>query len=306
MPEAYRPGKRNLGEILSLSSPTIEVATVQRDYSWDTREVKAFWDDLVSFSELYPGNAIEDREYFLGSIVLASKSSGDGYLLIDGQQRLSTATMLLSVVRDRLFEYDNNAATQTQTDYIVKIDYSKGKAPHFEKLYKFYPYKHDREYFRQLIQDRGEEPEPTPSLLSHQLIRKARVFLDAQFSKEKEKLDGGADFFEWIMRIRKVLTGHMSVVEAIAVSEEVAYDIFETLNDRGIGVSTEDLIRNFIVLRATGPGREEVETRMEEVWSLEPEIRVESFFRHFWLSHEGDLKSRSLTREIKSTFEKKR
>ncbi|MBI4310610.1 MAG: HNH endonuclease, partial [Chloroflexi bacterium] len=111
-----------------------------------------------------------------------------------------------------------------------------------------------------------------------------------------------AEAFALVIRLQSVLTKHVSVVLAIASTEEIAHDVFETLNDRGIGVASEDLIRNFLVLRAPAPGLDEVDKHMESVWSLEPALKVEDFLRHYWLSHEGDLKSRSLYRELKTTL----
>jgi uncharacterized protein with ParB-like and HNH nuclease domain len=98
MPERYRSDKRTMGQLLSLSSPPIEVSSIQRDYSWDPSHVRTFWEDLLSFADTLPADLSTDQEYFLGSVVMADKTKGTGYLLIDGQQRLATATILLSVI----------------------------------------------------------------------------------------------------------------------------------------------------------------------------------------------------------------
>ena len=55
MPERFGAVKRTVGEILGMSFPNIEVSTVQRDYSWGTEQVRAFWDDLTTFIERFPG-----------------------------------------------------------------------------------------------------------------------------------------------------------------------------------------------------------------------------------------------------------
>ena len=64
MPERFTAEKRTIVELFGLSSPSIEVSNLQRDYSWETDQVKAFWGDLVN-SEKYPRwdiNAIEIRQ----------------------------------------------------------------------------------------------------------------------------------------------------------------------------------------------------------------------------------------------------
>ncbi|MBI4330583.1 MAG: DUF262 domain-containing protein [Chloroflexi bacterium] len=303
MPEQYHAEKRTIGGLLSMSEPPIEVSTVQRDFSWDTLHVRAFWEDLLSFSNTHPGSSLEGQEYFLGSIVLAKRGEGDVYVLVDGQQRLATATILLSVIRDFLGKYNLDAARQTQNEYIAKTDYLKGTSPHFDRMYKFQPYEHDRHFFRQLVQDDNiPDAAPKPTQRSHQLIAKARSFFKEQLGRQWETLGGGEKGFLWALRLQKVLTNHVSVVIAIALDEDIAFSVFETLNDRGIGVAPEDLIRNFVTLQAPETARPEVRSNMEKVWALEPELRLEDFFRHYWLSHKGDLKSRSLYRELKSSF----
>ena len=71
MPERYRSDKRTIGQLLSLSSPPIEVSSIQRDYSWDPSQVRTFWEDLLSFADTLPVDLSTDQEYFLGSVVLA-------------------------------------------------------------------------------------------------------------------------------------------------------------------------------------------------------------------------------------------
>src|SRR6266576_3543848 len=89
----FQPDKRTLGQILSNTSPPIRVPDYQRDYSWDKDQIEEFWNDLIEFS----GTSLEGlvgREYFLGASVLVN--NGTFHLLLDGQQRLATATILLA------------------------------------------------------------------------------------------------------------------------------------------------------------------------------------------------------------------
>jgi uncharacterized protein with ParB-like and HNH nuclease domain len=94
--QRYEANRQTVGALLSTTSPRIEVPEWQRSYSWGSAEVEAFWKDLVAFDGQYPGKNIAGEEYFLGSIVLVT--GGPTNLLLDGQQRLATATILLSVL----------------------------------------------------------------------------------------------------------------------------------------------------------------------------------------------------------------
>jgi len=92
--QRYDAARQTLGALLSTTSPRIEVPEWQRSYSWDAPQIETFWQDLIAFSDQYPGDNIIGEEYFLGSIVLVI--GGPTNHLLDGQQRLATGTILLA------------------------------------------------------------------------------------------------------------------------------------------------------------------------------------------------------------------
>ena len=119
----FEPHKRTLGQLLSSTSPPLRVPDYQRDYSWDKEQITEFWEDLKSFaggdSKTKPGG-----QYFLGATVLVD--NGKFHLVLDGQQRLATSTILLAVLRDRMKEFSENAAQQLQDQFIVFQDQLTG------------------------------------------------------------------------------------------------------------------------------------------------------------------------------------
>ena len=293
MPSQYSSEKKTIGELLSMTSPTIEVPEWQRNYSWDPSHVETFWQDLLSFSNQYPANNINEQEYFLGSIV--SVSSSNYQLLLDGQQRIATATILLSVIRDQLGLYDKNAATRTSQKYITDFDDASGC-----NSFKLTLNKYDRDFFRQEIQEYPiTSATPTPEMGSHKLIRRARDFFKQRFQEKYDEIGGGKPSYDWTLRIQKVLCNHTSIVVVASEDEDNAAMVFETLNDRGIGLSTPDLLRNLLLRRANEGDREEIVDAWRSVLEIEEDGKVDNFLRHYWLSYNGDVKSRSLYREIK-------
>src|SRR4051794_14491092 len=126
--QRYDAGRQTIGALLSTTSPRIEVPEWQRSYAWGTPQVEAFWQDLVAFDKQYPGDNITGEEYFLGSIVLVT--GGATNLLLDGQQRLATATILLSVLRDARRSYKADSATRLQNKYISDFDDQSGTTTH--------------------------------------------------------------------------------------------------------------------------------------------------------------------------------
>lgn len=145
MPEQrYEAGRQTIGALLSTTSPRIEVPEWQRSYSWTTEEIDAFWQDLIAFDSQYPDENIVGEEYFLGSIVLVT--GGATNLLLDGQQRLATATILLSVLRDARRDYRGDAAARLQSKYISDFDDGTGTTSYVLTLNLY-----DREFFRSEI-----------------------------------------------------------------------------------------------------------------------------------------------------------
>lgn len=292
MPELYTPAKLTIGEILS-APMRIEVPQWQRSYSWTPKEVNVFFDDVIDFSTEYSEENIAEQEYFLGSIVRVDR--GSYYELLDGQQRLATSTILLSVIRDRLQSYKPAAASAAHSDYIVKKDFATAKS-----VYKLTLNEYDRVFFRSEVQEfdedtqRDESKRAKPTLESHKWIRRAREVLAGRFESECAKLSE-VDSYQWALRIQRVLTSHVSVVAITSRDEDSAASVFETLNDRGIGLSTPDLTRSLVLRRAKPEDRDAI----VELWRDVLTVDVDSFLRHYWQSYNGDVKTRSLYHEIK-------
>jgi Protein of unknown function (DUF1524)/Protein of unknown function DUF262 len=218
-------------------------------------------------------------------------------LLLDGQQRLATATILLSVLRDARRDYLADAATRLQNKYVSDLDDATNTTTHVLTLNVY-----DRQFFRSEIQDEPHESSvrPTPTLKSHALIRAARDNFADHIARESEKLGGGKAAFDRNLRIGRVLCDHMSVVVVSSTDENNAAAVFETLNDRGIGLSTPDLLRNFLLRRAQDDtSRERIVDAWQTVLTIGQEVRVDDFLRHYWVSQRGDVKARKLYREIK-------
>lgn len=295
MPTRYTPDRRTIGNILSMTNPSVVVPDWQRNYSWTTSEVETFWQDLMRFNNRYPDENLDDEEYFLGAIVIVDTTQG--HLLLDGQQRIATSAILFSVIRDFLEKYNKDAATRVSTRYLTDFDDALDAY-----TFKITLNRYDRDFFkREILEHRSQEyVAPDPSYDSHQLIRKARNFFTKKFDENYDRIKDPKEAHRWALRVLKIITNHVSVVAVISTDEDNASNVFETLNDRGIGLSTPDLLRNLILRRANSGYLEEILDLWGEILEIESDAKLQDFFRHFWLSREGDVKSRSLYREIKT------
>ena len=141
---------------------------------------------------------------------------------------------------------------------------------------------------------------PSPELESHRLIRRARDFFFSRFEQKYREIEQPREAHQWALRILRVLTEHMSVVAVVSDDEDNAATVFETLNDRGIGLSTPDLLRSLLLRRSAAEDIDEIADLWGEILEVGGDAALRGFLRHYWISNEGDVKTRSLYREIKS------
>ncbi len=181
---SYQPDKRTIGELLSMTSPPIVVPNWQRSYSWTSSHIETFWNDLLEFDRRNPVGNMGQREYFLGSVVIVETSANE-HLLLDGQQRLATSAILLSVIRDYVMKYKADAAKRIQSRYLADFDDAKN-----ELVYKLALNTYDKEYFRRKILEfrDANHKEPKEEFPSHHLIAAARGYFEGEFTATYEKL----------------------------------------------------------------------------------------------------------------------
>jgi uncharacterized protein with ParB-like and HNH nuclease domain len=299
MPAAsYEPYKYTLEQVLSATSPPLRVPEFQRDFSWEAKHVTDFWDDILDFDKRNP-SLDNSCGYFLGTVVMVAH--GKHNLVLDGQQRFATTTILLAVIRDRLRSLDITAADYIQRQWIA---FDNPLDPSQQRIYKLELNVYDREFFRRVVQDEQGDHAARATRQSHKLIldakRRLGEFIDEMLSREK----GEAAQKDRLLRLSKALTQHFGVVAITSHDEDQAASIFETLNERGIGLSTADLLRSWIMSStAKLSSRDEIVKLWDAIGEVHGSKRVETVIRTSWKSTHGDVKARALYREIKDNLQ---
>lgn len=289
--DSFEPHKRTLGQLLASTSPPLRVPDFQRDYSWAKEQITEFWQDIVDFAGTNPKQK-PTGQYFLGATVLVD--NGTFHLVLDGQQRLATSTILLAAIRDKMTEFKVDAAQQLQEQFIVFTDALDGNKITRLELNSF-----DRLFFRDYIQAFPKITVAAPIIKSHQLIADAYKFFSEKISEGWDTAGGGKDGFEWAGHIAIVVRQHLVLIATVSTNEKSAAAIFTTLNDRGIGLSNVDLVRSEILQRAHDSQRPEILDNWHEVFkACGNDIAAESLMRISWVAEKGDLKVRALQREI--------
>ncbi len=271
------------------SSKEVVVPPFQRGFSWEKSHVATFWDDVWDFHT----KAKSSDTYFLGPIVILPETGR--VLLLDGQQRLATATIFLAALRDVARQYGGlkggDFARDIQRDNIwVDED---------EQLYALTLNNLDRHYFEDHVQSDPPGRDIGATIRSHRLIRNAYglVRKNIEASLDINKAD---QLVTELKRLRSTVVEKLKLVMIEVTSEPEAYQIFETLNDRGLRLSVPDLLLNYLMQSASTDSQR---TKIRENWDKMIETtgvrRINVFLRHMWVSKYGDVKSQGLYREIR-------
>jgi hypothetical protein len=296
--EAYNAAAKTIADLLSETHQgRVVVPTFQRGYSWGKKHVEAFWNDIHNFRKESKKKGGPDK-YFLGPIVvMPSPSSKEVLYLLDGQQRLATATILLSVLRDlahKLPIQDAEVfAQKLHSGFIQKEDY--GYSLELGDL--------DKTYFLETIQQYPATPDKKPRLWSHRNIQKAQEILTASVNTQIATLSP-ADALAVLKDIRKTLRNDLVMASILVSEERDAFRIFETLNDRGLRLSVPDLLLNYLMGRAdSAEVRKQIRSQWDEMVEGMGKRDINRFIRHMWLSKFGDLKSIDLFSALKAHVE---
>ena len=241
------------------------IPVYQRFYSWDIEQCRRLWDDIVEMQK--KGKV----SHFVGTIVnIAEQAMPTGvqkFMIIDGQQRITTLTLLLLALRDYAAKNpDDKTINALRIDnMLLKNDYEDG-----DERYKLLLTETDRDILISLI-----EKKPIMEGTRSRLIENYNFFVDKIANKEILP----AEVYESIGKLQIV-----NITLARAVDDAQA--IFESLNSTGKELSESDLIRNYILM-----GLEPIEQTyvyehlwrpMEQLFIYETQGTVmDAFFRNY-------------------------
>ncbi len=206
-----------------------EIPDYQRPYAWTTEQAGELFDDLISaMRNAHISGA--SSQYFLGSIVLIKSDREPKSSVVDGQQRLSTLTMLFAVLREVMPH-----AADDITDFL----YKKGKISLGEKNeYRLTAREEDADFFRANIQEPGGIAQlvvSTDKLEDSRLRYRENALLLLAKAKALLPVD--------LVALWQFLANDCSLVVISTPDLEAAYRIFSVLNNRGLDLAPIDIIK---------------------------------------------------------------
>jgi len=242
----------------------------QREYRWGQKQVLELLNDLASkflerFDESHPRKEVENYpHYFLGSIIVSNKQGVK--FIVDGQQRLTTLTLLLILLRHLQAELQDG----------VNIDDLIYSERYGQKSFNL-AVKEREDCLRALFKGKEFEIEPGRTPESVQNIYHRYRDLEENFP---EDLTGRAlpYFVDWLLE-------NVHLVEITAYSDEDAYTIFETMNDRGLSLTPAEMLKSYLLANIDPKHRTESEkfwrTRLLELNRFGKDVSVD--FLKNWL-----------------------
>lgn len=278
-----------IGKYLSDSKKNT-VPEYQRSYAWTEDEVSQLWVDLIDSINNHRS------EYFIGPVVVKNGSPGESEI-IDGQQRLTTTLVIISVLR-AIFRENGESE---RSDLLTNWFFGEKDIMTLQIEDKFLMNEENGVVYRSFIskevgisQVAAEQARHQKKSSNYLLLNSYVTILGLVREYMGEEFDGTK-----LLQIVNHLKERVKIL-VLSVSDEAdAYQIFETLNDRGRSLDTLDLLKNHLFSKAKS-GLPEVKQKWavlkENLQDSDPKNR---FLSHFWSSLHGRTSASGLFRAIR-------
>lgn len=242
-----------------------QIPLYQRVYSWGNKQLRQLWTDVVELERALGDDP--KASHFIGSLVLASSPDFGAigvnkFLVVDGQQRLTSLTLLLAALRDHLFETGHTErANGIDAQYLVNV-FDSGKP------LKVMPTQTDRPAYMAVLNR-------APQAGGEDAVGEAY-----RFFRSKIAAAGDPDDPHDLELLEAAVVRGLALVVVTAEPSDNAHRIFESLNNTGLRLTQSDLLKNYLFMRL-GDHAEKV---YENVWlPLERKLDSENLELLFWL-----------------------
>lgn len=287
----------NSNEVLGNGKKYI-VPLYQRDYSWKEDNWEDLWADILLVLE---SNSV----HYMGAIMLQSKGS-DIYTIIDGQQRLTTFTIIALACIAKIKELAENNIDKEANEERVKLLSSKfigDKDPssltYFSKLSLN---ENNNSFFQTYILTFK-----TPDNLilrkfkdSDKLLLKAYKFFQEKVSKYFEPNPKGEDIAKFL---NEIVAKRLIFIQIIVEDELRAYNVFETLNSRGVGLTVTDLLKNYLFSLVTEIDLPYIRYQWNRIVDTVGLDNFPVFLRHYWISRNKLVRQEHLYKNIRAKIQ---
>lgn len=268
-----------------------QVPIYQRSFVWNEEEQQVE-ELLVDIGEAFN----RKEEFFLGSIVVISAANHQPLIVVDGQQRLAIITLLIARICENLLELgEKDTYAEHRRTYIAK--YIPKERTWLPRLILNQT---DDPCFQALLTGTCTGPQkgdPESYTRLYQANRRITDWITNELTNKEKPA-------EWLIDFVTFLDDKAYVIYFKVPDDANAFLIFETLNDRGLDLSTADLVKNYVLGHA---GADKVQTVLGQWNTSVATLRLyggedlyKTFLRQYWISRHGLVREKQLYSSIKS------
>lgn len=287
-----KPYDKTIRDLLG-SKRQFLIPRFQREYSWERKNYQEFFEDMIG-NLVIKGGKISASQYFLGTMLFIgnfTEGTEQEIHVVDGQQRLTTITILFSALSDRFLSLGETTLSRQIFSYIMTED-DDGNEVRILKSKTSYP------FFAYFIQDKEKKVQQEANNEEELCIKEAYTYFVSQLKNGRLqailKRKHGSEEVNSLAEVDILKALRDQVLNSTFVSisttdRDQANRIFEILNAKGKRLADIDLIKNkiFEILR-----KEEPADYAEESWkqikntlnSGKETVGLATFYRHFWIS----------------------
>lgn len=295
--------KKSYKEILS-STVSFHIPTFQRAYNWKPKQLEQLWESVVS----------NEKQYYIGNIVVVQHSTEDiqsGYLVIDGQQRLTTLSLFLVAIRNYIAKDKEKDKSKQQLqkhkEMMEELRSSLIFSTSFSdesKIKLIFSKKNLSEIYRKLVHNDILDEESLDEA-QNRFVKNLRYI--NQLLKDYLK-DNNKSIKSAIQElVSKILELEFIIIECR--NESDVYQIFEGLNSTGLELSVVDLVKNTVFKRIKESdtlalkNAEKIWEEMENNFEQNNINLFSKFLRHQWISNYGYINTSQLYDAIKKKLD---
>lgn len=283
----------NLNDILG-NGKIYRVPQFQRDYSWEQDNWEDLWNDIELASE-------SKSAHYMGSVVLQS-TTGKEYLIIDGQQRFTTLSILTLAVIDAIIKLIEKGIdieeNQERVDILMRQYIGQKDPTSLSYSSKLFLNENNDGFFQNRLVGFKNPINVKKLSDSEKLMWDAFLFFKQKISIKFTSNLGG-DYASFLNNV----AGELMMFIQITVEDELnAYTVFETLNSRGIELTSTDLLKNYLfsLVAKSETDLKQVKTQWKKIIDAVGLKEFPVFLRYFLIATRKLITKEYLFKEVKN------
>lgn len=267
------------------------VPAYQRDYSWTEEQWEDLWLDIIELKD------DSNKRHYMGAVVVKSESDRE-FLIIDGQQRIATLTIVGLAVISQLTELADLDDSNIERANALRSRFIGEKDPaSLTEVSKLTLNKHDDGFFQDYLVQLRKPANPRSLPRSNRLLWDCFSFFKRKIAEDSALGTGGVKLAELLS---EVIARRLLFIKITVDDEISAYTVFETLNARGLELTTTDLLKNYLFSRMSAQSDlEALQRRWDRLITTVRQERFGEFLRYHYLTKQKQIRSGRLFKIVR-------